>query len=245
MDREKNVRASVAMAVYNGERFIREQLDSILNLMGSDDELVISYDDSADSTWDIINAYADRDSRIRIFRNGDRKGVGGNFQNAVERCRGKYIFYADQDDVWFGDKINKVVSLFEESGADLIVHDGYLSGNSEGRLFAGKKIPTRPLRVWYKTGGTLGCCMAFDSRMKNYILPFPNDDHDVWTINLCSRLGKIRVLYEPLIFHRIHEGNNTPERRRPLRVVLVSRMVLLCRLIGRTIKTRRNRGEAS
>lgn len=63
------IRASVAMAVYNGEKYINEQIDSILNMMASNDELIISYDESSDLTWEIISEYACKDDRVKLFRN--------------------------------------------------------------------------------------------------------------------------------------------------------------------------------
>ena len=77
---------SVAMAVYNGEKFIRPQLDSIMSQLGPLDEVVISYDKSSDRTWSIINDYAEADSRVRVICDPGC-GVFSNFENAVANCR--------------------------------------------------------------------------------------------------------------------------------------------------------------
>jgi len=84
------------MATFNGERYLKEQLDSILSQLGDEDELIISDDGSSDKTLEIIHAY--KDKRIRFFHNR-RKGIANNFENALSRARGEFIFLADQDDV--------------------------------------------------------------------------------------------------------------------------------------------------
>ena len=77
------IRASIAMAVYNGEKFLREQIDSILALMSEQDELIISYDKSIDNTWNIIEEISQTDSRIKIVTNKNKPSVIGNFNNSV------------------------------------------------------------------------------------------------------------------------------------------------------------------
>ena len=97
MEMNSNMIVSVCMATYNGEKYIREQIDSILPQLSDSDELVISDDGSSDSTIDIIQGYNDR--RIRLYHN-TRHGVTWNFENALRQSRGDVIFLADQDDVW-------------------------------------------------------------------------------------------------------------------------------------------------
>ena len=238
---ERQIRASVAMAVYNGAKYIREQLDSILEMMTDDDEIIISYDDSKDNTWNIITEYSQQDKRIKVYKNELNKGTGGNFQNAINHCKGEYIFFADQDDVWINDKINVVINELKKSDKAFAVHDGYITDkelNIVGEpLFGGNKISTNPFRVWFKnTGITLGCCEAFKREYLPLISPFPNDDHDVWTISICSFIGGIHVIYKPLILHRVHGENVSKTYRRPMVVVLFSRIILLIRLIVRMMK---------
>ena len=97
-NREKRV--SIALATYNGEMFLREQLDSILNQSVRNFELVICDDCSKDSTWDILNEYAIADSRIRILRNDKNLGFLGNFEKAIQHTQEKFVALADQDDIW-------------------------------------------------------------------------------------------------------------------------------------------------
>ena len=119
---EKAVRISVAMVTYNGELFLEEQLDSILNQLKEKDEVVISDDGSKDNTIEIIKNYQEKYSCIRLVQ-GPQKGIKKNVENALKNCKGEYIFLADQDDIWMPHKVDTVLERFCESGTDLVIHD--------------------------------------------------------------------------------------------------------------------------
>ena len=119
-ERDISTRASVALAAYNGEKFIKEQIDSILDMMNQNDELVISYDESSDKTWQIISEYSNKDKRVKVYKDKG-KGLESNFNNAVEHCNGKYIFLADQDDVWINNKINVMIAYMQKTGAKVLM----------------------------------------------------------------------------------------------------------------------------
>ena len=93
---------SVCIATYNGEKYIKEQLDSILPQLKKLDEIIISDDKSKDKTLKIIKTL--NDSRIKIFTN-PKKGLISNFENAITKSSGDYIFLSDQDDIWHENKI--------------------------------------------------------------------------------------------------------------------------------------------
>ena len=118
MEREYII--SVAMATYNGEKYIKEQLDSILKQLNNNDEIIISDDGSTDNTINIINSYNDK--RIRIIE-GPHKSVKQNFANAISNCKGKYIFLSDQDDIWLDYKVDTVLKVFETTNCTCVVHD--------------------------------------------------------------------------------------------------------------------------
>lgn len=209
---QMSVRASVAMCTYNGERFLKEQIDSILTCMGKDDELVISDDGSTDHTMDIVKEYAEKDNRIIIFINKEH-GVVHNFNNCISCCRGKYIFLCDQDDVWLENKINKMVVVFKNKKADLVIHDGYHTDSTlriiSDTLFQSSHVSRNPF-VNFISGTYWGCCMAFLSDMKKYIIPLPRGiSHDLWIGVLIGSIGKVELLNEILIHHRIHDNNVT------------------------------------
>ena len=89
---------SIAMATYNGAKYLREQIDSILAQTIQDFELVVCDDCSSDDTWDILKQYSDADKRIKVFRNESNMGFKRNFEKAMSLCGGDYIALSDQDD---------------------------------------------------------------------------------------------------------------------------------------------------
>lgn len=95
---------SVCIATYNGERFIREQIGSIINQLGNEDEIIISDNGSTDSTIDIIKEIDDK--RIKLIKGPEKKSPTSNFENALMHAKGEYIFLSDQDDVWKDNKIS-------------------------------------------------------------------------------------------------------------------------------------------
>lgn len=240
------IRASVAMAVYNGEKYIAEQMDSILNMMGKDDELVISIDESKDHTRRIVDEYAEKDTRIRVIQNKYKHGVSGNFTNAVMNCKGKYILMSDQDDIWLDDKIEKMVATMENSGADLVIHDGRLADEKlvpyGATLFERNKADISPIMNFIR-GRFLGCCMCFRRETMEYILPFPDvsDDfpHDIFATILVGIKGKIVLINDILIYHRMHAGNATPKKRNHFFKLAYKRVQLFLCIMKRLISYKR------
>ena len=228
---------SVAMAVYNGELYLKEQLDSILEQLLPDDEIVISYDKSSDTTWEIISAFAKNDRRVKIYVN-DNPCVFGNFENAIQHCSGDYIFISDQDDIWDRCKRNEVLKSFEEKKADMVVHN-WVHINSGGKVisqlfFSMYKIGPNKVKNFVMPGYS-GCCTAFHSSLTNLILPIPRNvgAYDHWIGSIGELLGHIYFLDKVLIYHRMHGNNITPKSRRKLIVVAKSRLNLAKELLRR------------
>lgn len=199
---------SVCLASYNGEKYIREQIVSILKQLSDEDELIISDDGSSDDTIEIIQSFGD--SRIKLIWNSDKKGIVGNFENALNNASGDYIFLSDQDDIWKENKVEKVLGYLTE--CDLVVHDAELiDGNG---CFLGRNYYsilhhyTSFLANLWKSR-FLGCCMAFTKEVKNECLPIPSRlrSHDYW-IGMYT-LAKHKVCFVPdiLLMYRRHENN--------------------------------------
>ena len=105
MDTKNNFTVSVVMCTYNGEKYIREQIDSILQQTYSVDEIIIQDDCSTDGTCEVLYEYQQRYSQIQVIRNKRNIGINPNFFSAIARAKGDYIAIADQDDIWELDKI--------------------------------------------------------------------------------------------------------------------------------------------
>ena len=115
---------SVCLASYNGEKYIKEQLDSILSQLNDEDELIVSDDGSTDSTPEILSSYSEQFPILRIVK-GPGKGVIKNFEYAISLAKGELIFLSDQDDIWCSSKVSRVKEAFSSSGKNcmLVLHD--------------------------------------------------------------------------------------------------------------------------
>ena len=236
---------SVAMAVYNGARYLPCQVDSILSQLSSGDELVISYDDSGDGTWEVISAFKAQDPRVKIFRN-DRPGVAGNFCNAINHCEGDVVFISDQDDQWMQNKRSRVLQAFMETGADMVIHNGIhtdaeLSPISEP-FFSASRIGNGKIRNIIRSRYS-GCCMAFTRKMCNAILPIPTDidAYDRWIAIVAEFTGNIAYVDDVLILHRLHGMNVTPTGDRSIVTIIKARINLLKHLHRRLKRERKAR----
>jgi len=198
------------MSTYNGEKYLQRQLDTVLDQLGDDDELVISDDSSSDRTLDIIKAYGD--GRIRLLENGNFKSPVFNMENALKHARGEYIFLSDQDDVWLPGRISKVKE--ELLSHDLVVCNAFIVDQDEKVLhesyFEWKGSSPGFWRN-LKKNSFLGCSMAFNRKILKAVLPFPKQVvmHDVWIGLLAERLGKVLFMEERLMYYRRHADNFT------------------------------------
>lgn len=198
---------SVVLAAYKGEKYIVEQVESILLQLDVDDELVISDDYPQGETYSALSDIISSDSRVRYIH-GKGCGLIKNFENAVTHSRGDYIFLADQDDVWLEGKVQAVLDEFSK-GADVVLHDAVITDgmlNPTGdTAFKLNSTQTGIVRNIVKNSYQ-GCCMAFRKEMKNHILPFPDSIpmHDQWIGLQGERYGKVHLINHPYILYRRH-----------------------------------------
>lgn len=205
------MKISVALAAYNGEKYIAGQIDSILCQLGSGDELIISDDNPAGGTKAAVLAFDD--PRIKYIE-GRSEGVVANFENALKACTGDIIFLCDQDDVWMPDKVSSVLAEFEK-GADIVLHDARVTdadlNTIEPSFFAVHGSNVSFLKNLIRNS-FVGCCMAFTREVLEISLPFPGKlpMHDWWIALAAMKQGKKAVLLnKPLICWRRHGDNVT------------------------------------
>ena len=198
---------SVCIATYNGERFIREQIDSILRQLSSDDEIIVSDDGSTDDTISIINSIDDK--RIRIIEGPRKHSPTLNFERAMKEAKGDYIFLADQDDVWKPNKVEVCIKWLQNY--DCVVSDAEVTDSNLNPLYPSLYtiMQVRQGRIYntvWKNGYT-GCCMAFRHEVLNASLPFPKDIpmHDIWIGNVAAYKYNVKFISEKLVLFRRHE----------------------------------------
>lgn len=202
---------SVALAAYNGASYIKEQIDSILGQLKSEDELVISLDPSKDDTQAIIESYCEKDTRVCLYK-GTGEGAIKNFENAIGHCQKDIIFLSDQDDVWLPGKRGKVVEQFTNPKVQVVLHDATVVDTQlktlQSSFFEIKNSQSGIIRNIVKNS-YMGCCMAFRRSCLDVILPFPKKlpMHDQWIGLCCEWIGETVLIKEPLLFYRRHESN--------------------------------------
>lgn len=230
---------SVCLATYNGEDFIKEQIDSILPQLTDHDEIVISDDSSTDNTVNIIKSYEDK--RIRLYNNQLSKSPVFNFENALKHAKGDYIFLCDQDDIWLPDKLKTIIPYFEKY--DLIVSDCQVVDENlnilENSFFLSLKSGKGFWRNFIKNT-YLGCCMAFKKEVLDYALPFPSKIamHDIWLGLSVELNGRSYFLQKPLMLYRRHNNNASfggGKSKYSLRHKIKYRLYLLINLLKRKI----------
>lgn len=205
---------SVCMATKNGATFLREQLDSILQQLGPEDEIVISDDCSSDDTLIVIRTF--QDSRIRLLESSSEKGIVKSFEASLQASKGHYIFLADQDDVWLPGKVNMMLQAMNHY--DLVLSDCHLVDDRlcvQKKSFydfnkSGKGFVRNLFRNSY-----MGCCMAFTRRLKDRALPFPPDIpiHDFWIGLIAEIHFKVHFMPDVLVLHRRHGSNASSSGR--------------------------------
>ncbi len=207
------MKISVALAAYKGEQYIAEQIQSILNELGENDELIISDDYPEGKTFGVIKEFIAEDKRIRYIE-GPRKGVIKNFENALNACTGDVIFLSDQDDIWLPGKVEAVMNEIK-NGADLVLHDASVTDAklniTEPSYFAIHGSNNSFLKNIIKNS-FVGCCMAFTKEVMNESLPFPKKlpMHDWWIALLAiKKHRKVVLLDKPFILWRRHGDNVT------------------------------------
>ena len=204
------MKISVALAAYKGEKYIGDQLKSILPQLKEDDEIIVSDDFFCEEMQKIIDELDD--TRISYVA-GAGKGVIKNFENAINLCSGDIIFLCDQDDVWLPNKVESCLKEFE-NGALLVLHNAKVSDSElnvkEESFFQSHSSSVGFLKNLLRNS-YMGCCMAFSKELKKYILPFPEKIpmHDQWIGLNAERVGKVSLIEEPLIIYRRHSETVT------------------------------------
>ena len=207
---------SVCIATYNGEKSIKEQIDSILCQLGKDDEIVVSDDHSTDGTLTVISQI--NDERIHVFLNENSCSgkhvkhlqISRNFFNAIRHSRGDIIFLSDQDDIWMENKV--AFCLKELQTCDLVIHNGEIVNGQKEDMHTSLWPKGFRFRNFLLIPHTyMGCCMAFRRDMLNFFFPVPDKIlvHDYWIGIICELCGHVRYIPQPLIKYRLHDGNNS------------------------------------
>lgn len=226
----------MCMATYNGEKFIKEQLESILKQLDEEDEVIISDDSSTDQTIDVIKKIGD--SRIRLFEGNLFRDPIQNFQHALKQAKGELIFLSDQDDIWLDEKYAEMTALLQShvlvvSNSMIVNQNLEVINPSFFSVFkSGKGILKNVIRSTY-----YGSCMAFRKQLLLDALPFPATKeigHDLWLGLVAELTGSVFFYDKPLLLYRRHQSAFTPEglkSKRSIYQMLIGRFVMFNELL--------------
>lgn len=213
---------SVVMGTYNGEKYLAEQLTSILNQTRPPDEVIVSDDASTDGTVRLVERLAQTaGSSLKLVKNETNRGYRANFERALHHATGDLVFFSDQDDIWISDKVERVAAHFQAHPSALLVYtDGFVFDDATGEkkllsewygpLFRDDLSARDALRNVYGTHNLKGCLLAFRAELKAFALPFGAGwGHDRWLTLIGYALAAASCLDEPLILHRRHPNTTT------------------------------------
>jgi glycosyltransferase involved in cell wall biosynthesis len=217
------MRISVALCTYNGEKFLKEQIDSILNQSLKVDEIIVCDDISKDNTLSLLEKYSNNNPNLfKIYKNKINLKSVKNFEKAISLCSGDIIFLSDQDDIWLENKVEDYVNYFNNNpNINVLASNGYCidqdSNVHEKYAFWDAPQFLRDLNIdidYFKiithvSNIATGASMALRKSIVSDILPFPlinNFHHDEWIAMISSLNNSFELLNEKYFYYRIHEN---------------------------------------
>ena len=217
------MKTSVAMATYNGEKYILEQLESIRNQSVKIDEVIICDDCSNDDTADIITSFIKLNALTnwKLVINESNKGFVDNFIDCFKLTTGNIVFFSDQDDIWDRRKVELLVDIFKKNANAKAVSCGMKLINKNGEIF--KTIESR-----YKEGNGIlkeisfpeqvrdnrscGCTLAVKNEFFKELIPLIykySVSHDLIVGLVASIFEGYYILGQPLVYRRLHDNNTS------------------------------------
>lgn len=248
------MRLSVAMCTYNGSKFLENQINSIINQSRPVDEIIICDDCSTDGTIAIINNYILQfPGLIYLYENKENIRSIKNFEKAISKCTGDYIFLADQDDIWHTHKVDSIISKFEENESlEGIFSNGKLIDDNNDTIpntdmwtsfnFFEKNLE-KPIDLFYllkhHANMVTGATLCIKKSIVDIILPFPDLNkkkffHDEWIALILASRNSLDYIDEYLISYRIHSGQQIGIKRKKLGDVIDTHLFYMTHILNRS-----------
>jgi glycosyltransferase involved in cell wall biosynthesis len=206
---------SIALCTYNGEKYINQQLDSILDQTYRNLEVIIVDDCSIDDTFNIVSNYAGRDSRIKCFKNEINLGFNKNFEWAITLTTGAYIAISGQDDIWLPQKIEQLLNTIADNWL-VFSNSVFINDNNEikeVRVLSKFNPAPHDYKSMLMDNFVTGRTTLFEREFADYFLPFPEKGlYDWWMGFIALYHHKIVFLDETLTQYRVHEESAMQNR---------------------------------
>ena len=214
---------SVAMTTYNGEKYICEQIESILNQSMKVDEIIVCDDGSSDSTIELLKKYP-----VKVVQNDVNLGYRLNFKKAMELCSGDYIFLCDQDDIWLPNKVEEMMRMMKTHSNMHVLSSSFIYIDDKNQQIQMKvdksrsnnNLYCRPVekdslyRVnfldYLAMNYFQGCSLLLDKWIKNLVLEHYSTDieHDYLINSIAASYNSMYFYNKPLFQYRLHEKNS-------------------------------------
>lgn len=205
------MKVCVLISSYNGENYIEEQLQSIINQEGVEADILVRDDGSTDRTADILNAWQD-EGKLKWYK-GVNKGFALSFMDLLIHAKGyDYYAFCDQDDIWLPEKLGKAVAMLEAEDSDIKLYCSntylYKDGEIIGQLH--DSIPMFDKYTCLLRSITPGCTMVFNEHFRKLAASAPPKKiiaHDLWIYQIAMMTGKVIYDSTPSMLYRQHENN--------------------------------------
>jgi len=212
-------RVDILMATYNGEKYLTTQLQSILQQDYHDWRLLIHDDGSVDDTLEIIRSFSRTDRRIVLLEDEVKSlGAAQNFLHLLTHTDADYIFFADQDDWWFPNKISKQLAAFPNTEEPIAQYCNahYLIGQQVVKKKVNQLHPVKISQQLFLNGGIVGCTILINRALQQLLSPPPGvvAMHDYLMVTAALTFGKLVYLDMPLMHYRQHDHNVTGKQER-------------------------------
>ncbi|MDY0402703.1 glycosyltransferase family 2 protein [Sulfurovum sp.] len=207
----QNELVSIAMATYNGEKYLKEQLDSIYNQTYKNIEVIVCDDYSSDKTIEILEEYSKKYG-LKYYVNEKNLGFKKNFQKAINLCNGEYIALADQDDIWVE---NKLEVLVKNIGGFSLIHSACSLIDESSKEISPLWIKQDDFRHSFPKfifGNTVtGCTVLLKRELLKNAFPIPSGEkyHDWWLALLATKMDGITYCDKALVKYRQHSTQDT------------------------------------
>lgn len=219
-------KVDILLATYNGEKYLKEQIESLLDQTYTNIQIIISDDCSTDGTRDILKSY-ENNEKIKVYYQENNLGYVKNFEFLLKKVESDLYMLCDQDDFWKKEKVEKTVDKLQKENLDLVFGDLevvdenlnllYLSYNKYMHLAHKIDKYHKDYKLQYLYNCMTGCTMMSKKNFLDKILPLPTNSkymiHDYWIGLIVSLNGKVGYLDKPYILYRQHGKNQVGTKK--------------------------------
>lgn len=227
---KQNPLVSIALCTYNGEKYIQEQVVSLLRQSYQEIELIIVDDGSTDQTYSILTQFQQQDARIKLYQNEANLGFNANFHKAISLSSGEFIAIADQDDCWATDKISQLMAAI---GDNLLIYHNSAYMDEQGTLIGTSTQSHHrfvkgdcAINLVYYNCVSGHACLIRKALFENMGTLPTNFYYDWWLAYTASCEGKITYINTTLVNHRLHRHSSTAHDQTDARQLRVAHLKL-------------------